>query len=142
VYTSHQTFLCYIYSILERYLSVVSSYCVCVVFVLFFLHLSVCYVSLWLIPHPTVAITNLRIHGMCVCVCVFVKMYGCGLDSCSSWWQVADSCEDGNMWIRTGAGSNVRLSWWHWWPFQFHKQEFIDQMNNHKLLKEDNVPWN
>jgi hypothetical protein len=39
-------FLCYIYSILKRYLSVVSSYCVCVVFVLFFLHLSVCDVSL------------------------------------------------------------------------------------------------
>jgi hypothetical protein len=44
--------------------------CVCVVFVLFLLHLSVCSVSLWLISHPIVAITNLRIRGMCVRACV------------------------------------------------------------------------
>jgi hypothetical protein len=47
------------------------------VFVLSFLHLSVCYVSLWLIPHPIVAITNLRIHGMYVCmyVCMYVQLF-------------------------------------------------------------------
>jgi len=43
--------------------------------VLLLLHLSLCFVSLWLIPHPTVAIKNLRIHGiMCVCVCMYVCM--------------------------------------------------------------------
>jgi hypothetical protein len=36
-------FLFYFYSTLKKCLSVLSSYCVCVVFVLFFLHLSVCY---------------------------------------------------------------------------------------------------
>jgi hypothetical protein len=46
VYTLCHTFLRYLYSILKRYLSVVSYYFVCVVFVLFFLHLCVCYVSL------------------------------------------------------------------------------------------------
>jgi hypothetical protein len=53
-------------------------YCVCVV-ILFFLDLTVCYVSLWLIPHLIVAIINLRIHGMneCMCVCMYVCMYVC-----------------------------------------------------------------
>jgi hypothetical protein len=34
------------------------------------LDLSVCFVSLWLIPRPIVAITNIWIHGIYVCVCV------------------------------------------------------------------------
>jgi hypothetical protein len=50
---------------------VVSSYCVCVVFVMFFLHLSVCYVFLQVISHPVVAITNLSIHGIYVCMFFF-----------------------------------------------------------------------
>jgi hypothetical protein len=50
--------------------SVVSSFCFWVVFVSLLLHLYVYFASLWLIPHPIVAISNLRIHGMCVCVCV------------------------------------------------------------------------
>jgi hypothetical protein len=33
-------------------------------------HLSVCYVPLRLISHPNVAITNLRINGMYVCMYV------------------------------------------------------------------------
>jgi hypothetical protein len=37
--------------ILKKYLSVVSSYCVRVVSVLFFRQLSACYIFLWLIPH-------------------------------------------------------------------------------------------
>jgi len=77
VYFMSIFFLDYLHGILRKYLSVVSSYCVCVVFVLFFLHLSVCYVPLCLIPHPIFAITNLRIHGMYVCVCVYVCMYVC-----------------------------------------------------------------
>jgi hypothetical protein len=36
---------------------------------LLLLHLSICFVPLRCIPHPIVAITNLQIHGMCVCVC-------------------------------------------------------------------------
>jgi hypothetical protein len=62
----------YIYSILKKYLSVVSPYCVCVVFVLFFPHLSVCYVSLSLIPHHIVAIKTL---GSMVCIYVCIEMY-------------------------------------------------------------------
>jgi len=100
VYFMSNFFLCYLYSIFKKYLSVVSSCCVYVVFILFFLHLSVCYASLWFIPHPIVAITNLRIYGMymhtcmhewvsgwvsewgnvCVCVCVCVCKY---LNNCS-----------------------------------------------------------
>jgi hypothetical protein len=38
-------FLCYLYSILKNYLSVVLSYWFCVVFVLLLLHLSVCFVT-------------------------------------------------------------------------------------------------
>jgi len=37
------------------------------------LHLSVSFVSSWLIPHPTVAITNLWIRGMHICT--YVCMY-------------------------------------------------------------------
>jgi hypothetical protein len=45
---------------------------------LLFLHLSVCFVSLWLIPHSIVAITNLWFReNMCVCVCVCVCVYVC-----------------------------------------------------------------
>jgi len=70
VYTLYQTFFCVnIYSTLKKYLSVVSSYCFCFFFVLLLLHLSVCFVSLWLISHPTVA--------LCVCVCVCVAVYVC-----------------------------------------------------------------
>jgi hypothetical protein len=46
---------------------VVSSFCFCVVLVLLLLHLSVCFVSLWLTPRPVVVITNFWIHGMYVC---------------------------------------------------------------------------
>jgi len=50
-------------------------YDVCV-FVSFSLHLSVCYVSLWLIPRTIVAFTNWRIHSMvCMYVCTYVRMY-------------------------------------------------------------------
>jgi hypothetical protein len=59
---------CVIFAVFEK-VFVVSFYCVCIVFGLFFLHLSVCCVSLWLIPH-LVGMTNLRIHGMYVCIYV------------------------------------------------------------------------
>jgi len=39
-------FLCYLYIILKMFLSVVSSFCLGVVFVLLLLYLSVCFVSL------------------------------------------------------------------------------------------------
>jgi hypothetical protein len=69
VYSMLKPFLCYLYSILKKYLSVVSS-CFCVVFILFLLlDLFVCFVYLWLIPHPIIVIKNLRIRGMYVCVC-------------------------------------------------------------------------
>jgi len=59
-------FLCYLHNILKKYLSVVSSFCFCIS-VSLLLHLSVSFVSLWLIPHLIVAITNLWIHGVCLC---------------------------------------------------------------------------
>jgi hypothetical protein len=40
---------------------------------LLLLHISVCFVPLWLIPHSNVVIINLWIHGMCVCVCVWER---------------------------------------------------------------------
>jgi len=52
-----------------------ASFCFCVIFVLLLLYLTVCFVPLRLIPHPIVAITDLRIHEMCVCVCMYVCMY-------------------------------------------------------------------
>jgi hypothetical protein len=73
-------FFCYHYSILEKCLYVVSSYCVCVVFILFLLHLSVYLVALWFIPHPIIDTTNLRIHGM------LVWMYVCMYVLCITEW--------------------------------------------------------
>jgi len=38
------------------------------------------FMSLWLVPHPTVFVTHLWIHGMYVCIyliCVCVPMYAC-----------------------------------------------------------------
>jgi len=70
VYTLCQTFFCFVFTVFWKGICLWFCHIVCVVFVLFFLRLCVCYVSLWLIPHPFVAITNLRIHGICVCVCV------------------------------------------------------------------------
>jgi hypothetical protein len=82
VYTLCQTLracacvcVCYLYRISKNYLSVVSSFCFCVVFVLLLLHLSVRFISLRLIPHPTVGITNLGMHEMNVCM--YVCMYAC-----------------------------------------------------------------
>jgi hypothetical protein len=46
-YSMSNSSLCYLHSILKKYLSVVLSHCSCVVFVLLLsLHLSVCFVSL------------------------------------------------------------------------------------------------
>jgi len=48
---------------------------------LLLLHLFVYFVSLRLIPHPIVSITNLWIHGVyvcmyvCMCVCMYVRTY-------------------------------------------------------------------
>jgi hypothetical protein len=61
------TFNFYLYRILKKYFSVGSSFCFSVFFVLLLLHL-----SLRFIPHPVVAITNLRIHGMYACMYVGV----------------------------------------------------------------------
>jgi hypothetical protein len=62
------SFLCYLYSILKKYLSVVSYY-FCVVFVLSLLHLSVCFVCFDLFH---ILLLLLQTYGAmeCVCVCV------------------------------------------------------------------------
>jgi hypothetical protein len=53
-----------IFILLWKCMSMVSSFYLCVVFVLLLLHLPACFISLWLIPYPTVDITNLGIHGL------------------------------------------------------------------------------
>jgi hypothetical protein len=65
-------FMCYLHNVRNVL-------CFChVVCVLLLLHLSAYFVSLWLIPHSIVAITNLWIHGMyvcmyvCICVCAWI----------------------------------------------------------------------
>jgi lipopolysaccharide export LptBFGC system permease protein LptF len=68
-------FLSSLHNIFKTCLSMVSSFCFCVVFVLLLLHLSVCFESLCLIPHLTVAITNLCIHGISVLVCVHAHVH-------------------------------------------------------------------
>jgi hypothetical protein len=50
--------LCYFYRILNRYLSVVSSYVIRVVYVPLFPYVYVCYISLCLLPLVIVAIIN------------------------------------------------------------------------------------
>jgi len=86
-------FLRYLHNILKMYLSVISSFCFYVVFVLLLLHLSVCFVSLWLTPHPIVAITNLRIHGMnewdsvCVHACSHMPINKQYLERLNDFWQ-------------------------------------------------------
>jgi hypothetical protein len=65
-------------SILNTYLSVVSSFCFCVVFILLLLYLYVLYL------YPIVAVTNLWLHRMYICkytsrVCVLCTAYS---DNC------------------------------------------------------------
>jgi hypothetical protein len=60
--------LCVCSQSFEKSISVISLFCLWMVFVLLLLHLSVCYVSLWLTLYPIVVITNLRIHGMYVLI--------------------------------------------------------------------------
>jgi len=71
VYTLCQAiFVCYFYRLLKKSVYLWFHHVVSMLFLFcFLLHLSVCYASLWLIPHPIIVITNLRIHGMYVCVC-------------------------------------------------------------------------
>jgi hypothetical protein len=45
------------------------------IFTIFWIVMSLCYVLLWLIPHPTVTVTNFWIHGMNICVC---NVHTCG----------------------------------------------------------------
>jgi hypothetical protein len=52
---------------------------VSVLFVLLLLHLSVCFVTSWLIPHPTIAITNLWTHGVHVCMHVYTNLQDCSV---------------------------------------------------------------